>query len=91
MAKGKKTGGRVAGTPNKISTELRLRGLELLEQKCDPISVMIGILEHPDCSLELRSKVAADLAKYLYVPKKAVEVSGPGGGKLEIVVRRIGQ
>lgn len=86
----KKTGGRTRGVPNKLSAELQLRGLELLQQRCDPISVMIGLIENPKSSLELRGKMADCLAKYLYVPKKAVEVSGPGGGKLEIVVRRIG-
>jgi len=90
MAKGAKTGGRKKGSPNKLSHELRLRGLELLESRCDPMAVMIGIIENPKASLELQGKMAECLAKYVYVPRKGLEVSGPGGGKLEIVVRRIG-
>jgi len=75
--------------------ERELRGLQWLERNCDPLKIMVDVILHPKCSLELKSKTAAELAKYLYVQRKAVEVAGPDGQplghKLEIIVRRVDQ
>lgn len=84
-----KHGGRKKGVPNKINRELR--GLILLEEGHDPIKAMINIARNPKASLELRGKMNAELAGYIYVKKRAIEHSGTGGGPLEIRVIRVGR
>ena len=76
MAIGKKTGGRQAGTPNKRTNEL----VELLEALgCDPIEGMAQIAMNPGIAPELRGRMFAELAGYLYPKRKAVEVKGDDG------------
>lgn len=89
MAKGKKTGGRTKGIPNKINRELR--GLILLENGFDPIQTMINIAENPDASLELRGKMSAELAQYVHAKRRTMEHAGKDGGPLEIRVIRVGR
>lgn len=86
MAFGRKTGGRVAGTPNRKTRDVE----ELLASlDCDPIRGMAEIARNPEASLELRGRMNAELAQYLYPKRKAVEYSGTDGApirdKLEIV------
>lgn len=71
MALGKKTGGRQAGTPNKRTTELSER-LEALG--CDPIEGMAQIAMNEANPLELRGRMYAELAAYLFPKRKATEV-----------------
>jgi hypothetical protein len=53
MALGHKTGGRVAGTPNRKTQEVA----ELLESlNCNPIEEMVQIAQSPEASIELRGK-----------------------------------
>jgi hypothetical protein len=76
MALGRKTGGRTAGTPNRKTQEVR----ELLESLgCDPIRGMATIAMNLDATLELRGRMNAELAGYLYPKRKAVEHSGEFG------------
>jgi len=76
MATGRKTGGRMAGTPNRKTREVG----ELLESlDCDPIRGMAAIALNPEASLELRGRMNAELAGYLYPKRKAVEHSGELG------------
>jgi hypothetical protein len=83
MAIGHKTGGRVAGTPNRKTTEVAA----LLESlNCNPIEGMVSIAQNPDASLELRSKIFNDLARYIYPHRKAIEHTGEDGSVLKIEV-----
>jgi hypothetical protein len=75
MAAGKKTGGRVVGTPNKRTVELAAR-LESLG--IDPLAGLAEIANDPSTSLELRAKVHCDLLAYLYPKKRAVDLSSQG-------------
>lgn len=78
MAMGRKTGGRVAGTPNRQTKEIG----EILESlDCDPIQGMAEIAMSAQASLELRGRMYAELAQYVYPKRKAVavELSGSGG------------
>jgi hypothetical protein len=71
MALGRKTGGRQKGTRNNRTVQIE----ELLaELKCDPIQGMAKIAM--DCSLapELRGRMYAELAGYLYPKRKATEI-----------------
>ena len=74
MAFGKKTGGRVAGTPNKRTHELvdRLHDLGV-----DPVAGLAEIAKDENAPLEIRARVQMELMAYLYPKRKAVEVAGP--------------
>jgi hypothetical protein len=73
MALGHKTGGRKAGTPNRKTQEIG----ELLESLGhNPIEAMVQIATGPNASLELRGRMNAELAHYVYPKRKAVEVKG---------------
>jgi hypothetical protein len=76
MAFGRKTGGRAAGTPNRKTQEVA----ELLESLgCNPIEGMARIAMHPKTKLELRARMFAELAGYVYPKRKAVEHSTAEG------------
>jgi hypothetical protein len=73
MALGRKTGGRVAGTPNRKTKDVQ----ELLDSlDCDPIEGMARIAMNPKTRLEVRGRMFAELAQYVYPKRKAVEHSG---------------
>ena len=71
MARRQKTGGRQAGTPNKRTTELSER-LESLG--CDPIEGMAQIAMNEANPMELRGRMYAELAGYLFPKRKATEI-----------------
>ena len=79
MAFGKKTGGRVAGTPNRRTTELVER-LEALG--CDPVEGMARIAMDPASPPELRGRMYAELAGYVYPKRRAVEVNADEGPRV---------
>jgi hypothetical protein len=86
MALGHKTGGRVAGTPNRRTQEVA----DLLESLgCDPIEGMARIAMNEAHSPELRGRMFAELAQYVAPKRKAVEhsVDDPDGKRLTITVR----
>ena len=76
MALGRKTGGRVAGTPNKRTMEVMER-LESLG--CDPIEGMAKIAMDEANPPELRGRMFAELAGYVAPKRKAVEHSSEDG------------
>jgi hypothetical protein len=71
MASGIKTGGRIAGTPNKRTQDLQER-LEALG--VDPLEGLALIAKDASTPLELRAKVQSDLLQYLYPKRKALDV-----------------
>lgn len=76
MALRNKTGGRQAGTPNKRTAELVER-LEALG--CDPIEGMAHIAMDSRNPPELRGRMYAELAGYLFPKRKAVEMKADEG------------
>lgn len=98
--KGKKTGGRKKGTPNKATQDV----ITLLESlKCDPIEKLARICngEKIKCgfttlvgyqeievrpTLEQQYKAAAELAQYIAPKRKAVELSDPDGKPLSFTL-----
>ena len=72
MAAGKKTGGRMPGTPNKKTQELQMR---LLNVGCDPIEGMALLAMDTNNSPELRGRMYAELAQYIAPKRKAIEHS----------------
>lgn len=87
MAVGHKTGGREAGTPNRKTKEVA----ELLESLgCDPIAGMAGIAGNQQNPPELRGRMYAELAQYLYPKRRAVEATitdSEGGLSLADIIR----
>lgn len=70
VASGRKTGGRKAGVPNRKTKDVE----EILASLgCDPIRGMAKIALNPRASLELRGRMNAELAHYVYPKRKAVE------------------
>src|SRR6516165_12022425 len=64
-----KTGGRKPGTPNRKTREIG----ELLESLGhNPIEAMVPIATDPNASLELRGRMNAELAQYVYPKREAV-------------------
>ncbi len=80
---GERRGGRAKGTPNKstLSVQERLR-----ELGCDPIAGMALIAMDEGSSHELRGKMFAELAQYVWPKRKAIEHSGPSGGVIPIAL-----
>jgi hypothetical protein len=76
MAKGLKTGGRSAGTPNRRTREITelLRSLD-----CNPIEGMVLIAQNEQHTPELRGRMFAELAQYLYPKRRATELSAEDG------------
>ena len=81
MARGRKTGGRVAGTPNRRTEELVTR-LEALG--VDPVSGLAMIANDPTASLDLRARVQMELLGYMYPKRRSIDVSAPDpAGRLD--------
>jgi len=76
MALGRKTGGRVAGTPNKRTQEVMER-LDALG--CDPIEGMARIAMVEANAPEWRGRMFAELAEYVAPKREAVEHSAEDG------------
>lgn len=84
MAVGIKTGGRVAGTPNKKTQDLQER---LQELGVDPVTGLAAIAKDITAPLELRAKVQMELMAYMYPKRKALDV---GSSQQQPVSIRIG-
>lgn len=76
---GRKTGGRVAGTPNRRTAELTQR---LVELNCDPLEALVKIANDPATDVALRARIHAELLPYLYPKRKTVEISHAEAGVL---------
>ncbi len=78
-----KGAGRKKGSVGKLSLQVLTR---LEELGFDPIMQMVEIANDKGAPLELRGKMAAELAQYVWPKRKAVEHSGPGGAPIEMNV-----
>ena len=85
---GERRGGRVKGTPNRATVEVaeKLAALDY-----DPIMAMAKMAKLPDTPIELKVRLAAELAQYVAPKRKAVEMSAPGGGPLLVTQISIGR
>ena len=72
MEMGKKTGGRLLGTPNKKTTEIQTM---LAKMGCDPIQGMALLAMDASNTPELRGRMYAELAQYVAPKRKAVDHS----------------
>jgi hypothetical protein len=85
MARGRKTGGRTAGTLNKRTVEVaeKLRRLG-----CDPLEGMARLAADSSNSPELRGRMYAELAQYVYPKRKAVELASDRENPATLIVER---
>jgi len=79
MASGRKTGGRAKGTPNKKTEELAQR---LAVIGCDPVEGMALIAMDEGNPPELRGRMYAELAQYLYPKRRATEIKTDDGPRV---------
>lgn len=79
---GNKTGGRVAGTPNKKNQEIQDLAREL---NCNPAKVLMLIIlgkheelkcSEPEIDIDRRMTAAKELMPYLYGKRKPVDSDG---------------
>lgn len=81
MAKGYKTGGRMKGTPNKTTAEIRQIFTDLLCHNIDTLQTDLEALEPRD-----RVKALMDISRYVLPTLKAVETQDQAEGKNEMTI-----
>lgn len=72
MAKGIKTGGRVAGTPNKRTADIQLL---LDDLNCNPIEGMARIAENEEHDISIRFSAYRELAQYVAPKRRSIDIS----------------
>ena len=88
MARGRKTGGRRLGTPNKKTAEMKEAGRRLLEDTDqalrerglklfagDAHALLTLIYKHPEASMEMRMSAAATAIRYETAAKSAMDLN----------------
>jgi|SRR6516162_3871292 hypothetical protein len=81
MAKGHKTGGRRAGTPNRVTADFKAAVSKLADKIAPDLEAWL--LEIKDPAKRIDSAVR--LFEYAYPKFSRTELSGPDGGALTIV------
>ncbi|WP_157522338.1 hypothetical protein [Mitsuaria sp. 7] len=78
---GRKTGGRVAGTPNRRTADV----IERLEELgCDPIEGMALIAMDESNPPELRGRMFSELAQYVAPKRRALDMDAPSTAPVTI-------
>ena len=91
MAKGVKTGGRVAGTPNKVTREFRETVQKLLDDNRDNVGVWLtqvanghgDVKPAPEKALDLLAK----LAEFAAPKQSRTEHVGENGGAVQHAIK----
>lgn len=71
MATGKKTGGRKAGTPNKVQANVRALFQNLVENKVEDFEKAFDAIEDP----AKKAKIYLDLCKFVVPSLQSVSIS----------------
>jgi hypothetical protein len=83
---GERRGGRQKGTPNKITSNVR----ELLDKlECNPLEGLARIANDENNPIEIRTRAYSELAQYVSPKLRAMELTGAGGGAIEVNVSAI--
>ena len=80
MSRGKKTGGRIKGTPNKDSADLKAL-LAANYPNWDPVIAMAEIA-HTTRDESIRLAALKEVSQYIHPKRKAIEHSGPNNEPL---------
>lgn len=78
MAKGKKTGGREQGTPNRDRKHL-IERLNDMFPGYDPVLAMAAIANDKKLDINLRFQANKEVAKYVSPQLKSIDLAGQGG------------
>lgn len=78
---------RGAKWTKKLRLEMENLRQDLPSLNCDPIKGMEEIAKHRKASLELRGRMYAELAGYIYAKRKAVEHTGPAGEPVSLRIK----
>lgn len=81
MALGRKTGGRQKGTPNKATTA---KVAEIEASGETPLDYMIRVMRDPSVEHDRRDRMAAAAAPYVHPKLAQTEISGKGGGPVQV-------
>jgi phage repressor protein C with HTH and peptisase S24 domain len=73
--KGRKTGGRIRGTPNKAKAEL-LQRIQRKWRNYHPVLAMAALANDESQPIGLRFQANKEVAQYVEPKRKAVEVTG---------------
>lgn len=87
--RGKKTGGRQKGIPNKAPSKAALAqavAKVAVGEGISPLEYMLGIMRDPLANPERRDDMAKAAAPYLHAKLASVEHSGPGGGAIPLSI-----
>jgi hypothetical protein len=84
MAKGKKTGGRKEGTPNRVTVDFRHTIQALLDDNRDNVKLWLADVaaDDPAKALDLMAK----LAEYAAPKLSRAEHTGPEGGPMQVQI-----
>lgn len=82
MAKGKKTGGRQRGTPNKASSKAAKRAAAIAASGLSPLEFMMNIMRDETAEFVMRFEAAKAAAPYVHPRLAAVEHTGKDGADL---------
>lgn len=83
MATGVKTGGRQKGTPNKATAAL---AAEIAATGETPLEYMLRVMRDPVAEYDRRDKMAAAAAPYIHPKLASTEVTGKGGGPVQVIM-----
>jgi hypothetical protein len=88
MAKGVKTGGRVKGTPNKITADVRALAQEYGEDAIRELATILTTSENHSARIAAAKEI---LDRGYGKATQSVEMAGPDGGPMQFsqIVRRI--
>jgi len=78
MAKGVKTGGRKAGTPNKSTAERKARVEAAAAEGVTPIEFLLGVMRDEERPMASRIDAAKCVAPYLHPRLATTEFKAPG-------------
>ena len=81
MARGRKTGGRKAGTPNKATSAT---AAAIAASGPTPLDYMLSVLRDEAREPAIRLEAAKAAAPYVHPRLSAVAQSGPEGGPIEM-------
>jgi hypothetical protein len=90
MAKGRKTGGRQKGTPNKATAEARAIALRFLDRRTDEEIDALWVAAKSESASKAMSMWLQ--AQEFVLPKLGrTEVTGEDGGPVEFVIKDLGK
>lgn len=83
MARGKKTGGRQRGTPNRATAA---KVAEVAASGLTPLDYMLNVMRNENAPNDRRDDMAKAAAPYVHPKLATVEHSGKDGGPIQVQI-----